>query len=113
MKKLFAIIVALLSLSMQLWAQESVLDRKVTLHMRNARLEEVIESIMIQTGVMFIYRSDSSDNDRTVDVEVKEVPLRKVLADIGVEARVEGQSIILRQKEQAAGANPSGAGRLA
>ena len=112
MKKLFAIIVALLSLSMQLWAQESVLDRKVTLHMRNARLEEVIESIMIQTGVMFIYRSDSGDNDRTVDVEVKEVPLRKVLADIGVEARVEGQSIILRQKEQAAGANPSGGRKI-
>lgn len=112
MKKLFAIIVALLSLSMQLWAQESVLDRKVTLHMRNARLEEVIESIMIQTGVMFIYRSDSSDNDRTVDVEVKEVPLRKVLADIGVEARFEGQSIILRQKEQAAGANPSGGRKI-
>lgn len=112
MKKLFAIIVAILSLSMQLWAQESVLDRKVTLHMRNARLEEVIESIMIQTGVMFIYRSDSGDNDRTVDVEVKEVPLRKVLADIGVEARVEGQSIILRQKEQAAGANPSGGRKI-
>lgn len=112
MKKLFAIIVALLSLSMQLWAQERVLDRKVTLHMRNARLEEVIESIMIQTGVMFIYRSDSGDNDRTVDVEVKEVPLRKVLADIGVEARVEGQSIILRQKEQAAGANPSGGRKI-
>lgn len=112
MKKLFAIIVALLSLSMQLWAQESILDRKVTLHMRNARLEEVIESIMIQTGVMFIYRSDSGDNDRTVDVEVKEVPLRKVLADIGVEARVEGQSIILRQKEQAAGANPSGGRKI-
>lgn len=105
MKRQFAIIVAFLCIVVQLRAQDTVLDRKVTIQMHNARVEEVIESIMMQTGVMFIYRSDGGDGERRVDVDVEDAPLRKVLADIGVEARTEGQNIILRQKDQVSGAS--------
>lgn len=112
MKRLFTVILVTLCLALQLTAQETVLDRKVTLHMRNARIDEVIESIMMQTGVMFIYRDDGVDSDRTVDVDVKDTPLRKVLSEIGIEARTEGQNIILRKKELPAGTNPTKTGKM-
>ena len=84
---------------MPLSAQDSPLDIPVTLDMDNVTLEEVIDAMMGQTGVMFLYKSTDLGASGKVSVHVTAAPIRQVLRQLNVDARVEGRNLILMRRD--------------
>jgi hypothetical protein len=61
---------------------QSVNAAKVSLHLKNAKLDEVLQQIEQQTGFTFIYSPDLSAIS-LLDFDIKDVPLSTVLEKLG------------------------------
>ncbi len=99
MKRLTVLLAVLCLVIMPLSAQDSPLDIPVTLDMDNVTLEEVIDAMMEQTGVMFLYKSTDLGASGKVSVHVTAAPIRQVLRQLNVDARVEGRNLILMRRD--------------
>ena len=99
MKRLMALLTAFCLAMMPLLAQDSPLDAPVTLDMDNIALEDVIDAMMRQTGVMFLYKRTDIGASRKVSVHASAVPIRQVLRQLDVDARAEGRNLILTRKD--------------
>lgn len=99
MKRLMTILTAFCLAMMPLLAQDSPLDAPVTLDMDNTALEDVIDAMMRQTGVMFLYKRTDIGASRKVSVHASAVPIRQVLRQLDVDARAEGRNLILTRKD--------------
>ncbi|WP_081164789.1 SusC/RagA family TonB-linked outer membrane protein [Niastella populi] len=63
-----------------LHASAGVNAQQVTLQEKNAPLVKIFREIKRQTGYVFVYSSEVLKQSRTVDIEVRNVPLKNVLA---------------------------------
>ena len=81
------LLINLLSISPDISASTTLLEQKYTLNLsfKNARLEQVLDAIMKQSGVKIAYSCDELQNNQLVSVDVKTtdilVALRSVLGD--------------------------------
>lgn len=94
--KRYAILSALLTLSLTALAQD------ITLQVKDRPAAEVFRSIIQQTDRNFIYSSDLL-KDMRVTVDAKKKPLKKVLDDIfrgtDIEYRIKGKNVVLKRKK--------------
>ena len=81
------LLINLLSVSPAVSASTSLLEQEYTLNLsfKNARLEQVLDAIMKQSGVKIAYSSDELQKDRVVSVDIRTTDiltaLRTVLGD--------------------------------
>lgn len=61
-------------------AQESVLDRKISLAPQRSSIYDVLNQITESTGFFFIYDSNLVENDKQVDVVSDSIPLKQFLS---------------------------------
>jgi TonB-linked SusC/RagA family outer membrane protein len=75
---------------------------KISLDMKNASIEKVLQAIEQKSGYYFLYNSKLVNVDRKVDVTVQEEAVASVLKQLfapeGVEYEVKGSQIILHPK---------------
>jgi TonB-linked SusC/RagA family outer membrane protein len=78
-------------------------DTKISLDMKNASIEKVLQAIEEKSDYYFLYNSKLIDVDRTVSVRVKNAAISAVLDELfkseNVEFEVQGSQIILSPKE--------------
>lgn len=83
----FILLINLLSISPAVSASTSLLEQEYTLNLsfKNARLEQVLDAIMKQSGVKIAYSSDELQKDQIVSVDIRTTDiltaLRTVLGD--------------------------------
>ncbi len=100
--RLFLIVVLLPGwLSRQLYAQESPLDRKISISIQNKPLEEALNEISAVAGIHFSYSPKHIPVEHSVNLQINDAPLSKALdslfTNLPVDYKlVEGQ-IILRK----------------
>lgn len=81
------LLINLLSISPDISASTTLLEQKYTLNLsfKDARLEQVLDAIMKQSGVKIAYSSDELQKDRVVSVNIQTsdilTALRSVLGD--------------------------------
>ena len=81
------LLINLLSISLDISASTTLLEQKYTLNLsfKDARLEQVLDAIMKQSGVKIAYSSDELQKDRVVSVNIQTsdilTALRSVLGD--------------------------------
>lgn len=81
------LLINLLSISPDISASTTLLEQKYTLNLsfKDARLEQVLDAIMKQSGVKIAYSSDELQKDRVVSVDIQTsdilTALRSVLGD--------------------------------
>lgn len=75
-------------------------DGKLTLHVKNITVKELLLLIEKQTAYTFVYNNSDLDTDRKVTVDVESVPVEKVLAQAlpEVTATVRANQIVLVRK---------------
>lgn len=111
MKKLLFVIV------MMIVCGVAVAGRKVTVAAVNQPAASVFRTLIVQTGMNFVYSSDILEGVY-VTVNVRNKPIRKVLEemfrDTGIEYRIKGQDVILRRRPVSAAGKTSraDAGRI-
>ncbi|MEZ5145740.1 MAG: DUF4974 domain-containing protein [Bacteroidales bacterium] len=64
------------------YGQNDLLNHKVTLHVKNATLDSVLEMITQQTGVNFSYSNQSIQSERTIAIIAEDKTLTEVLNEI-------------------------------
>ena len=76
------LLINLLSISPDISASTTLLEQKYTLNLsfKDARLEQVLDAIMKQSGVKIAYSSDELQKDQVVSVDIL-TALRSVLGD--------------------------------
>ena len=78
-------------------------DAKISLDMKNATIEKVLQTIEEKSDYYFLYNNKLIDVDRKVSVRVKNAPISAVLEKLfkseNVEFEVKGSQIILSPKE--------------
>lgn len=84
-------------------AQTTVLQKHISLHVKNQSLCEVLKNIEKQANVSFVYVSGtvSCNKNLTLDANNKtlEWVLQRILADKAVDFRVSGKSIVITPKK--------------
>ena len=81
------LLINLLSISPDISASTTLLEQKYTLNLsfKDARLEQVLDAIMKQSGVKIAYSSDELQKDQVVSVDIQTsdilTALRSVLGD--------------------------------
>ena len=79
---------------------------KVSLDLKDATVEKVIEAIEQKTDFRFIYNVSDIDLDRSISIKVKEQPIGLVLEKLfkskGVNYKISGTQIILKKEALAA-----------
>ncbi|MDX9881779.1 MAG: TonB-dependent receptor [Prolixibacteraceae bacterium] len=95
----FTIFIVFLSLS-QVFAVNSYSQQtKLSLDMKNVRVEEVIDQIEKDTEFFFMYNKDIIDVDRKINIRVEEKDVNEVLDQIfentGVSYSIKGRQILL------------------
>lgn len=81
------LLINLLSISLDISASTTLLEQKYTLNLsfKDARLEQVLDAIMKQSGVKIAYSSDELQKDQVVSVDIQTsdilTALRSVLGD--------------------------------
>ena len=75
----FTIFIFFLTLSQAFAVNSYSQDTKLSLDMRNARVEDVIDNIEKSTEFFFMYNKNMIDVDRKVDIKVKEKNVSEVL----------------------------------
>ena len=84
---IFILLINLLSISPDISASTTLLEQKYTLNLsfKDARLEQVLDAIMKQSGVKIAYSSDELQKDQVVSVDIQTsdilTALRSVLGD--------------------------------
>jgi hypothetical protein len=98
-KILVALIAGLLTLSLQSFPQETILDRPLKLPGNSIRASRALGEISRLTGYLFTYDTQIINSDRTFALPGEEVPLRMLLdsvaGDPAVRYLVQGRHIIL------------------
>ena len=89
------------------YGQNDLLNHKVTLHVKNATLDSVLEMITQQTGVNFSYSNQSIQSERTISIIAEDKPLTEVLNEISEKLHlqfkeVKDQVVIKAAKEKPA-----------
>jgi TonB-linked SusC/RagA family outer membrane protein len=78
-------------------------DAKISLDMKNATIEKVLQTIEEKSDYYFLYNSQLIDVDRKVSVRVRNAPISGILEELfkseNVEFEVRGSQIILSPKE--------------
>lgn len=76
-------------------------DRKVTVHLQDATLVQLLKTIEDQSGYRFIYNNTDIDADRRVDVDVDDKTVESILSEYfpGLVPGVEGRDIVLKLKK--------------
>ena len=72
-------LIAIFFCSRETMAQESSLDKPVTLRMNSARISVILKSITRQTGYYFTYDADLINRDSVVSINRENIPLRSLL----------------------------------
>lgn len=94
-----ALVACLLMLSLQAFAQESVLDRPVRLPGTSIKASRALGEITRITGYLFTYDSQIINSNRTFSLPGEEMPVRVILdsvaGDPAVHYLVQGRHIIL------------------
>jgi hypothetical protein len=94
-----ALVACLLMLSLQAFAQESVLDRPVRLPGTSIKASRALGEITRVTGYLFTYDSQIINSNRTFSLPGEEMPVRVILdsvaGDPAVHYLVQGRHIIL------------------
>ena len=75
----FTIFILFLSLSQAFAVNSYSQDTKLSLDMRNARVEDVIDNIEKSTEFFFMYNKNMIDVDRKVDIKVEEKNVNEIL----------------------------------
>ncbi len=78
----FTIFILLLSLSQTFAVNSYSQETKLSLDMRNARVEDVIDKIEKNSEFFFMYNKNMIDIDRKVDIKIKEKNVNEVLDKI-------------------------------
>ncbi|MDP2175242.1 MAG: TonB-dependent receptor plug domain-containing protein [Bacteroidota bacterium] len=78
MRLLFFCLILFLSQPFAIWAQEEVLDQKISVHLKQANLEEVFQKIESKLNVKFSY-AQKTINTTKLNYKFKNEPLRVVL----------------------------------
>lgn len=86
-------------------AQESVLDRKISLAPQRSTIYNILNQITESTGFFFIYDSNLVENEKQVDVDSDSIPLRQCLSQILEDERldfkiIERHILIYKRDEQ-------------
>ncbi|MES2893767.1 MAG: TonB-dependent receptor [Bacteroidota bacterium] len=83
---------------------QNTLEDKVTLNIRNERLDNVLEKIEKQTGIVFVYANDEVDVSQKVSIAVTEKTLpetvRQLLQPLGIGFMIVKDKIILQPVKQ-------------
>jgi TonB-linked SusC/RagA family outer membrane protein len=92
----FIIALALLHASAKTYSQ-------VTLHLKNAPIQQAFSEIKKQTNLVFLYQSDDLQKDMKVTVDVNDVSIEEALTqlfkDLPVTYTVEDQTVLVKKKE--------------
>lgn len=102
---LFSLITLMMSISPEVSAFNSVFEQNYTLKLsfKNARLEQVLDAIMQQSGVKLAYSSDELSKDQIVTVDIRTADireaLRSVLGDGYSFKQIDGYIAIARNQE--------------
>ncbi len=75
-----------------------VLDKRLTLEVKDATLESILEKIEGQVGVKFVYNPSFFNLEEKVTISIQEAPLKDVLRELFESRRIEYQ---IYEKEQA------------
>ena len=78
----------------------------VTINVKKAPIEQVLEQIRLQTGYDFLYNSAHLRGTRTVNLSFKDAPLEKVLeacfSDQPLTYEIENTTVLIRRKKESA-----------
>ena len=98
LKKCF-IAVGCCAFSMNVWAQS---NQRVTLHLKNATLEQVIWEIQKQSKVVIMYGTTDIQAVKNISLEEKDKPIKyildKCLKNTGLTYEITGNEIIIKQE---------------
>ena len=85
--------------SMNVWAQS---NQRVTLHLKNATLEQVIWEIQKQSKVVIMYGTTDIQAVKNISLEEKDKPIKyildKCLKNTGLTYEITGNEIIIKQE---------------
>ena len=102
MKRYIAVFAAFIAIAFSCAAEN------ITLRAVDCPAQEVFRQVMQQTYLNFIYSSDLL-KDKTVSIDVRNKPIKKVLRqmfkDTDVTYRIKGRDVILMKKRAARGRN--------
>src|SRR5918993_4787237 len=83
---------------------QNTLEDKVTLNIKNERLDNVLEKIEKQTGIVFVYANDEVDVSQKVSIAVNDKTLpetvRQLLQPLGIGFMIVKDKIILQPVKQ-------------
>lgn len=97
------IVVFLLSLffALQLSAQNSLLNKKVSLHAKDITIADAIKILRLKYGIQFSYSSNVIPGNKKIQLYLKQVPLdlalRTIFLDTDIGYEVVGSQIVLRR----------------
>lgn len=104
---LLAMKLTVLLIAAGLCANAESFAQKVTLSLANAPLEQVFNQVKLQTGFSFIWDETTLKGARTVNINVKNVPISEVmdycLKDQSLVYQIIGKIIVIKQKTEIAG----------
>ena len=85
---------------------QSILDREVSLRLRQTPLTDALLALSATSGVGIIFSSDVLPPDRTIDLRIRRRTLRealdRLLADTGLTYALVGQQLVLRPADRPA-----------
>ncbi|MEM1322160.1 MAG: TonB-dependent receptor [Bacteroidota bacterium] len=83
---------------------QDLLDERFDLSVQQASLEEALLELKTQTGVNFAYSNDILSTDKRMTLEMRQLPLKKLLEQIlkntAIEYKVVGRQIVLFRKQK-------------
>src|SRR3954466_15923454 len=71
------------------YAQQHILERKVTVDFVNVRFSDALQQIEKQANVHFIYSSNVVEPGRKINYSTKNTPLEKIFVHFGDEMNLE------------------------
>jgi len=108
----FTIFILFLSLSQSFAVNSYSQETKLSLEMRNARVEDVIDKIEKNSEFFFMYNKNMVDVDRKIDINVKEKVVSEILdnmfANTDITYSIKDRQIMLINKNMVGIANESG-----
>jgi hypothetical protein len=95
---------------------QSIGSRKVSCAYTATRLDEVIHHLSVEAGVSFIYSSNKTDLNKVVTLNVDNRSLEETLsligAQLGIEFKMQGRYVMIKQQQTEVKASRNVAGRV-
>ena len=86
-----------------IFCQEVSLSKTVTITAADATLEQILEQITSQTGINFSYNSELADQEKKININIKQKSVTEALSEILPEFKLEyelvGDQIVLQKKK--------------